>query len=212
MFLVDIINIMFGHNHFKKNKAGLSLIEVIVSTTLFVIILLSMTDIFQMVLKSQRESIATQNVQESLKYFLEVISKEMRMAQKAEDNECFSLQAGDMFQLPPWSMGDTARNTNTLLFKNYHGECVYYRVKTDSYGDRRFYVWRWYSEDVNLIKAGFLSPTNISIDDLHFIIHTDAGQQPYVSINLGARSVGQEASVSKMRLQTTITSRSYRDN
>jgi len=64
----------------NKSDRGFTLIEVIVSVALFSVIILGATQIFSLVIDSQRSAIATQNVKESLKYFLEVTAKEMRMA------------------------------------------------------------------------------------------------------------------------------------
>lgn len=58
-----------------KNKKGFTLIEVMVSVTLFVVIMMAVTNIFKMVIDAQRNAIAAQNVQESLKYFLKSLAK-----------------------------------------------------------------------------------------------------------------------------------------
>lgn len=178
-------------------RPGLTLIEVIVSTTLFVIILLSLTQIFKMILDGQRQAIATQNVQENLKYFFEVIAKEIRMA-KRNDGACASIPNGRRFATGTNVYGDI------LYLKNYHNECVAYYLDSDS-GTVRFKVQRG-------LNSGFLSPAKIEIKDLRFIVHEDANAQAYISINLGAHAIGREASFSNMRVQTTITSRYYKDN
>ena len=182
--------------HFSS-RPGNTLIEVIVSTLLFVVILLSMTQIFKMILDSQRQAIATQNVQESLKYFLEVISKEVRMAKRAGGG-CAHIPATKRFATSTNAYGDV------LYLKNYHNECVSYYLDNDN-GAIRFKVERG-------ANSGFLSPARINIQDLRFIIHEDTNAQAYISINLGAQAIGREASFSQMRVQTTITSRYYKDN
>ncbi|HOD87122.1 MAG TPA: hypothetical protein PKY61_03280 [bacterium] len=180
-----------------KNHRGISLIEVIISTSLFVVILLSMTDIFRLILNSQREAIATQNVQENLKYFFEVISKEIRMAKRAAGG-CAHLPANRRFATSTNAYGDV------LYLKNYHDQCVAYYLSDDN-GVIRFKVERGFD-------SAFISPAQINIDDLHFIVHEDDDAQAYVSINLSARSLGREADVSEMRVQTTIASRYYRSD
>lgn len=179
----------------KTNIAGISLIEVLVSTTIFVIILLSITSIFKMVVNSQREAIATQNVQENLKYFFEVISKEIRMAQRAGGG-CPGLPANRRFFKQSNDYGDI------LYLRNHHDECVIYDLAEHN-GVVRFRVSRDGTDD-------FLSPAAINISDLKFIIHEDSVSQAYVSINLMAHALGREKEVSKMHVQTTITSRYYR--
>jgi type II secretory pathway pseudopilin PulG len=179
-----------------RSKPGISLVEVLVSTTLFVIILLSMTEIFKMILDSQRQAIATQNVQENIKYFFEVISKEIRMAKRAGGG-CSHLPAQKRFATSSNLYGDI------LYLKNYHDECVKYYLSEDN-GVVRFTVDRG-------TDFGFLSPSKIAIDDLHFLVHEENGSQAYISINLSAHSVGREENFSNMRVQTTISSRYYRN-
>jgi Tfp pilus assembly protein PilW len=181
----------------KNNKlAGVSLIELMVSVTIFLVILMSMTSIFKMVIDSQREAIATQNVQENLKYFFEVISKEIRMAQRA-GGACDHLPANRRFATGSNAHGDI------LYLRNYHNECVIYDLAADFNGVVRFRVERGSISD-------FLSPASINISDLNFLVTEEANSQAYVSINLSAHSVGREAEISNMHVQTTIASRYYR--
>lgn len=180
----------------KRNLQGVSLVELMVSVTIFVIILMSMTSIFKMVVDSQREAIATQNVQENLKYFFEVISKEIRMAQRAGGG-CPALPANRRFATGTNSYGDI------LYLRNYHNDCVVYDLAQDSNDVVRFRVKR--GADID-----FLSPATINISDLKFLVTEEPDSQAYVSINLSAHSVGREAEISNMRVQTTITSRYYR--
>lgn len=188
---------MLNHGRRHHLLSGISLIEVLVSTTLFVVILLAMTGIFKMILDSQRQAIATQNVQENLKYFFEVVSKEIRMAKRAGGG-CAHLPANKRFATSTNAYGDV------LYLKNYHDECVIYSLDRDN-GVLRFKVERG-------ANSGFLSPAKIEVKDLRFIVHEEADEQAYVSINLSAQSVGREAMFSQMRVQTTITSRYYRVN
>ena len=184
-------------NRKRHLHPGVTLVEVIISTTLFVVIMLSMTEIFKMILNSQRQAIATQNVQENLKYFFEVISKEVRMAKRA-GGTCPYLSANQRFATSTNAFGDI------LYLKNYHDECVTYYLSEDN-DVVRFRVDRGASSD-------FLSPAKIEITDLKFIVHEENNQQAYISINLGGQSVGREAGLSNMRVQTTISSRYYRSN
>lgn len=181
----------------KYSRSGNTLIEVLVSTALFVVILLSMTQIFKMMLDYQRQTIATQNVQENLKYFFEVISKEMRMAKRAGGG-CAHLPANVRFNLESNAYGDI------LYLKNYHDECVSYFLAEDN-GVVRFMVERNGVVD-------YLSPAKIEISDLHFLVSEDIGKQALITINMGAHSVGRESDYSQMYLQTTIASRYYRNN
>ncbi len=172
-------------------KAGITLMEVIVSVTLFVLLMLSVTQIFQMVLISQRRSIATQNTQESLKYFFEVVSKEIRMAYRndTDENQCPDIPAGAMF----------AQASEILYLRNYHNECVQYYLADD-----RFMIKRADKE------AQPITPNVIKVEDLQFIITEEVGKQPYVTINILAKARDEDLAEAEIRMQTTVASRYYR--
>lgn len=180
-------------------KAGFSLIEILVSVALFVVIVMSATEIFRIVIQSQREAIAAQNVQESLKYFFEVISKEIRMA-KRNDGSCSNpgFINGQIFSVSNNGLG------KTLNFKNYYNECVTYELVLDSSGQesRRFKI----SRNNN---SGFISPKSIEIGALDFTVRETTARQPLVTIFLSARSLEDGSEASKMDIQTTISSRYY---
>ena len=184
----------------KKNKkkigrAGFSLIEVIVAVLLFSVIMLSSTEIFKMVIESQRSALATQNVQESLKYFLEVISKEIRMAQKNE-GVCSGIADDKVFVLVSGTGG------YNLRFKNYDEQCVTYSLVPS--GDNwRFWIIRDNDE-------GFISPAKINISTLDFVIKEEIGQRTLVTVNLTAYALGDTRFRSEMTLQTSLTSRYYK--
>jgi prepilin-type N-terminal cleavage/methylation domain-containing protein len=183
----------------KYDRApGFSLIEIMVSVTLFSVIILSVTGIFKLVIDSQRSAMASQNVQENIKYFLEVIAKEIRMAQKSKgfcaylgipDNSIFTVSS--------------AGGNDILSFRNYYGDCVTYSLATDS-GTKRFLISR-------ASNSGFISPAKISIDALHFSVASGTSTQPTVTINLQAHSLTTAQSKSAMIMQTSITSRYYKD-
>ena len=182
----------------RKNKNGFSLIEVLVATSLFVIIMTASLNIFKMVIDSQRSAIATQNVEESLKYFLEVTGKEVRMAKRNSDGLC-SLSSTGIYQT-------NAGKTN-LVFKNYENQCVAYSLSFDSASQvNRFTISR------NGI-TGYITPAKINVDELNFILRPEGGannNQPTVTMELIAHALGKDSARSEMRIQTTLTSRYYK--
>ncbi len=184
-----------------NNYKGFTLIEVMVSVSLFAVIILSVTGIFKLAIDAQRSAIATQNVQESLKYFLEVTAKEMRMAQKNK-GVCLGLGDDQIFRTLSGPYGDN------LYFKNYYGECVSYYL-SPSAGNLRFMVTRT-TPGVGTLN-GFISPAKIRMDDLTFVISSNAStSQPMVTINLRANALDSAEFKSEMTLQTSITSRYYK--
>jgi hypothetical protein len=185
--------------NFRPRKlafAGISLIEVIVSVLLFTVIILSATEIFKLVIDGQRSAIASQNVQESLKYFLEVTSKELRMALK-DQGFCPNVPDDQVFATSTGALGDV------LDFRNYYGQCVTYFLEADG-SKQRFKITRDADSD-------FISPSKIRLDDLHFIVTDTASVQPSVTINLRAWALNEAQNKSEMTIQTTITSRYYKE-
>lgn len=185
-----------------KNKSGFSLIEILVSMTLFVVITTAALNIFKLVIDSQRTAIATQNVEESLKYFLEVTGKEIRMAKRNSSGVC-ALPATDIYKTS--SVNGTS---DSLTFKNYHDQCVTYSVVAQSDGTKRFSVSR---DGI----TGFITPARINIDELHFILRPEGGannSQATVTMELVAHALGKDSARSEMRIQTTLASRYYLKN
>lgn len=180
----------------KDNLAAFSLMEVIVSVALFSIIIISMTGIFKMVISAQRGAIATQNVQESLKYFLEVINKEIRMAVRS-DSDC-GVPEGSIFKVVNTGEGDI------LGFKNYYGQCVSYGTASDNDGlTKRFYISRDYSQY-------YISPKQIDIVRLNFLVDSGLQKQDLVTVSIEAKSVGAPEAEANMIIQTSLSSRYYK--
>jgi len=189
------------------DKKGFTLIEVMVSVVLFTVIMMSVTSIFKMAIDAQRNAIAAQNVQESLKYFFEITGKEMRMAVK-NNGSCNTtfVPVGEIFGL------DTNLYGDTLHFKNYTGECVTYFLEKDYNDVMRFVVAR---ETLSGTKVDFISPAKININTLHFVLRTGSTTpfpQPLVTMNMSASAIGSSKFQSNMTLQTSISSRYYKKN
>lgn len=184
-------------------ESGFSLMELIVAIGLFSIVVLTSTQVVTTILESQRSSAVTQQLQQNMRYFFEIMSKEVRMAQKSGD-EC-----EDLFT-PPASAENKVYNVtekngeDALYFKNQYGECVAYYVSAD---------------DVLMIKReddeASTTPAGLEVKDVEFTVEDiEIGEfldtQPKVTVfmELGAggdhRLAGRE-----MRLQTTISSRYY---
>ncbi len=184
---------MIGTNN-KKNKRAYSLIEVIVSVAIFTFIIVSSTEIFRLVIRGQRQAVASQNVQESLKYFFEVTAKEIRMARRSTGS-C-NVPAGDIFHLESGSYGDI------LYFTNFYNQCVKYELVSS--GD----TIRWQiSRDAN---TGFISPQLIKIDQLAIDLKQEPDVQPSLTMTMRAYLLSEQAGASELSIQTTVASRYYR--
>ena len=198
---------------FRGEKiSGFSLMEILISISLFILIILSATDIFRLVIAGQQKAIAAQNLQESMKYFLEAVDKEVRMAKK-ESGTCASY-----FTMPSATSTYalvTAPNSNgnALVFRNFYDECVmYYLGTTTSAG--RFIVRR------NAVE-GPISPTNMNITALNYSLQNYSSSslpiaRPLVVMELDAKTylgtIGQGTyrDLASIKMQTSLTSRYYR--
>lgn len=177
----------------QAKRAGFTLMEVMVSLAIFTVIILSATGIFKLVIDAQRKEISTQNVEESLKYFLEVVAKEMRSAQPGDGN-CGP--AGQVFVATHNVYGDQ------LSFENFYGQCVKYAVQLDAAGNKRFYVLRGSQQD-------FISPAKVTIDSLRFYLSSGTSTQPMVTINIQAHASSGSSGITALGIQTTIVARVY---
>ena len=178
-----------------KNKNGASLIEIVVATTLFAMAVLISTQIFQMAMTGQRNAIASQNVEDNLRYVFEVISKELRYAQVSTPYECGNASALDKLYY---------ENGGALYFKNSKDECVIYQMNP---GGDAFMIQRGSDPPMNV------TPNEIKVSDLAFsIVHyADNTQQARVTVKMKVRAVGKEIHKSEMVVQTTITPRYYKN-
>lgn len=168
--------------------------EIIVSIGIFAIVIMLTTSIFQSVVEGQRQAISAQHTQESIRYVMEVISKDIRQA-KRSDIACHA--GGNRI----FNQG----NSSELWFENKHGECV-----------------RYYLSGSVLMKsrngiAVSTTPDEIEISDLEFIVRSNVinvspinriQQIVTMKMNVEARTDKASAKI-PFYVQTTISSRFY---
>ena len=177
------------NNFFKKLKSvkGVSLIELVVSITLFSVLILSATQIFKMVIDGQRSAISAQNVQENMRYAMEKMSKEIRMA-GISNQTCDSAAINKVF--------NTTDSGRELYFKNKDGECITYYLENN-----RLKIM------VGAV-TGFITPTKVEVSNLKFYIDDDLiaafhSRQPYVTIAMDVKAIGQVIHEQRMKIQMT---------
>lgn len=175
---------MMQAKFYKQNKKGFTLIELIVGMGIFSMVMLSVTGIFQQVVNVQRKAIGAHNVQESLRYVLEMMSKEIRTAERNFDT-CVDIPSGQIYNV----------DNGTLYLKNQYNECVAYFLENN-----RLKIAR---DGVTL----FVTPDEVFIDYLNFY-HKTVGQEA-VTITIGIRTLDISSSGSSLTAQTTISSRYY---
>jgi prepilin-type N-terminal cleavage/methylation domain-containing protein len=198
------------------DKKGFSLIEMVVAVSLFALVNVVMTNIFQNVIEGQRSAVAAQNIQESMRYTLEVMSKEIRTAKKlASPTECDTTLGMVMASSNSINKVFNQTDGNSILyFKNKNNECVVYylldgqlKVIHDAapYGDL---------DEENDYQVSS-TPDEIIVSNLHFDVvddnyNTFHSVQPRVTIRMDVENKTlKEIHKQKMSLQTTISSRHY---
>lgn len=176
-----------------NNHHGVTLIELLVSLTLFSVVMLAATAIFQLVVEGQRSAIAAQNTQDNMRYFFETISKEVRSAKKDLSGACTGV-AGRVYA--------TNVSEDILYFKNYRDYCTTYYL----------------ANNIMMISRDDLSsppiiasttPNEIKVSNLKFKIIDDGVKQPAVTLKLEVEAIGKKLNQQPLKMQTTISSRLY---
>ena len=179
-----------------KNNQGVTLLELMVAVSLFTISILLAMQIFKMVIDGQRDAIAAQNMQESMRYTFERISKEIRMAQKDTGNNCISFP-NKIYEV-------SGAGNDVLTFLNYHGECIEYSLSSG-----RLYIAK---DPGGPGEVSFpITVSKININNLRFeLMGSDLNaDQLLVIIKINAEVEGKEQFRHKMKIQTAISSRYY---
>jgi len=172
----------------NKNK-GFTLVEVLIAIFAFGIIVIAMSGVAQSVIKSQRKAFVLQDIQESGRYILESLSKEIRMS---------VVEPSD-----PSGSDYVVSQSDTLNITNSKGEDVVYEFA----GDPDYNLWRQ-------IDGGVwedLSPSNLKTTGSFYIRKRPApAVRALVTINMKIESEGPRVEQeSEVYLQGTISSRSW---
>lgn len=182
----------------KKNQAGFSLMEVLVASSIFVIISLSSLAIYSSVLKTSQKTIALTRVQQETQLIMQVLAKKIRTA--IVDYTYYENNS-------PENDG----KVNVLVLKDLVGDIFYFKKIDDGLMVAVNTSFPENDDDYKKIPA-----TNVAIDDLDFYINpienpfdidNPPTSQPYVMMVLKVSSTkaGQSAS---LNLQQTIPQRS----
>ena len=157
--------------------------------------ILAATQIFKMVIDGQRNAISAQNVQENIRYAMEKISKEIRMA-KISNDDCLGGAINKVFNVV------TDGTNDRIYFKNKDDICVSYYLTNN-----RLSVTAG-------PDTGFVTPNKIEVSNLKFNVVDDAigafhSTQPYVTMSMDVEAIGLAIHKQKMKIQMTVSSRYY---
>lgn len=173
-------NYMTGDNP-KKNK-GFTLIEMMVAVAIFTALVAAGSSVFVASIKSQRQSLATQEVLDQTSYLVEHMSRALRMAKKDMAGTCTgTVRLNYIFE------------DQCIKFVNYNDECQQFCLDGT----------RIKNEDGVYLTSDSLQITDFSVDISGEYQPPADNLQPRVTVSLGVE--GQEES--GIRIQTTVSQR-----
>jgi len=167
-------------------KKGFTLIELLVSMTLFLIVMVSVIELFISGIKTQKKSLALQTLSDGTSYAVEYMSRTIRMAKK--DLTGTYISTGCNFETV----------ANGIRFLNYEKEDQWFildngQVKEKKDNDLEFTALT--SDNFRVTKLSFELSGQCQTDDL----------QPRVTITMEIQT--KEVNPQTLNIQTTISQR-----
>jgi type II secretory pathway pseudopilin PulG len=180
----------------KKN--GYTLIEVLAATTIFFIATSSLITFFSGAIKSQRDSLASQELIDNISYSLEYMSKALRMARKDDVGEVNCLSGSKLnYEITRFGVG--------IKFRNYKDYCQEFFLDNNR-------IKEWKNVE-GVISENYLTSENIEVS-LFSIGPSDSWDQdddlqPKITIFIEMKGLltAQESEQPVIRIQTSISQR-----
>lgn len=162
------------------NKQGFTLIETVIALAVFAMVMLAVISIFMAAIQSQRRGYALQDIQENARYALEMMAKEIRMAEI--NNSAGVSSSLDITAHKP--EGD-----KNVVYSLNNGQIIR-------------------NEAGGLNQA--ITSTKVEVTDLQFYVEKDVQLQPRVTVAIQIKGKGGQVEAQpQINLQTTIVSRTY---
>ena len=172
------------------NSRGVTLLELMVSISLFAITILMATQIFKSVIDGQRTAIASQEMQESVRYAFERMGKEIRTAVKDPSGAC-NAAPGKVYRVDASGEG--------ITFLNYKNKCIHYYID-----NKRLAIQR------NAEPMQYITPSNIIITKPRFVLTNNSDSvQAKVLIRLQMEILVKNRGKQKLSVETILSSRFY---
>jgi prepilin-type N-terminal cleavage/methylation domain-containing protein len=182
---------MIGIGKKIKNQNGTTLFELIVAMAIFVVLLLAVTAIYQLVYQAERNAVDARNTQESMRYVMEVFSKELRSAKRGDDGTCGASLVNKIYY-----------TTGTELdFRNYKDQCVRYYLSGNSLVVER--------KDGATDIIATATPNEIGVSNLRFEVQEVVLKQSRVTFKADVEALNRTSNRQQLKIQTTISSRFY---
>jgi prepilin-type N-terminal cleavage/methylation domain-containing protein len=181
-----------------KNK-GFTLIEILVTTTIFVSIFSIISGLFLSAIKVQRRALAFQELIKNSSYAMEYMGRQLRMAQKSDSSyPC----APDGANYKNYLISPGAISGDSITFRNYNNECWTFflesgRLKINKNGLLEDFLT---SEDLEVVsfKVSLSGDVTNPLDSL----------QPRVTLSLKIQGKGQKTEEQPLlQTQTTVSQR-----
>jgi prepilin-type N-terminal cleavage/methylation domain-containing protein len=183
------IKLPIANCHFL-NSRGVTLLELMVSITLFSITILMATQIFKSVIDGQRTAIASQEMQESVRYAFERMGKEIRTAVKDSSGAC-NAAPGKIYRADAGGEG--------ITFLNYKNKCIHYYVI-----GQRLAIQR------NAEPVQYITPNNLLITKPRFVVTDNSDTtQAKVLMRFQMEILVKNRGKQKLNVETVISSRFY---
>ena len=172
----------------RKNRAGFTLIEMIIALSIFVLTVLIALNVYLIVNNVQRRTVAMQKVQDDVRYLFEALVQEVRLGRINYD---FYADEDNGINLYPTVNGN---NNYVLAVVNQQSESIFFRRSSsevdtnDGQGDKVQYcqVDQINNIDCDLADDGQwqdITPDGVKVDDLRFIITPSV--DPYTEVGAG---------------------------
>ena len=165
---------------------GFTLVELMVSITIFSLIVGATAGIFISSSRTQRQALISREALDNLSYTLEYMSRSLRMANKDLDGGCLGVGYNYL----------STHNGHGIKFLNYNNECQEFFLDTS---DKRL------KESKNGAAPLPLTSEGLTIKSCNFSLsgeRQDDNLQPRVTIALGIEIEGF-----KTNIQTTVSQR-----
>jgi prepilin-type N-terminal cleavage/methylation domain-containing protein len=174
-----------------KNK-GFTLIEVMIASFVFLLIVGSTIGLLTSVIESQVTSLREQKSISEVSYAMEYISRSLRMAKKDETGSCTGVS----------NQTYSVRGSKEVVFLNYYGKCQMFSSELLTDGSSRIYERRSINETSNDFSGPVhVTSANIYVHHLAFVPATSGWPRIMINIKFGP---SQEIS---MHLQTSVSQR-----
>lgn len=188
---------------FKRinNEKGISLVELVVAVSVFSLVITTASGIFINALKAQKTIVAKQNVADNLRYVMEFMVKEIRMAQTDTVNPDLTFNDGA-------AVPATVKNGrfSKISFKNMSSSLIVYDF--DSVSNK---ILR--NDLGGAGGAQAISSDEVLITDLKFMVNSwnltpgPAAVAPLVTILIKAKA--KSGAGGETELQTSVSPRLY---